>query len=428
MSIFRTYAFSIATIISSIVLFISSIPSNAMAASIGSIRQQAAVADSFDFPISNASLIPNAGYAARNQALTRESVCYPGKKMSDLYHAGEDWKASAGTPVKAVANGEVVYADPKFDYRKGNVVIIRHTLPDSTVIYSMYGHLTDLKVSIDGKDDKPNIVKKGDEIGKLIYQSYVDSNNNPRNNSHLHFEIRTFADGGFLCGKKEGIFPAGPGYTDTHPDTKGYKNPSQFIREHQRVSSPGSGVKTEARLIVSPNIPVIKPGENATLTFTVQNIGSTDWTANGEIALVHVSGKTLGIQSPYPLVQTIPVGREALWEVSVTAPAQPGVYDGVWRMANRGKPFGDSIRLAIVVVPKESGADLVHLIQMMIAEAQNQIVEQFNAIWEDLKRRIEQRIEEEIRKEAERQLRGICGVIPASLVAAGFVWRQRRRR
>ncbi|MDW8148169.1 MAG: peptidoglycan DD-metalloendopeptidase family protein [Roseiflexaceae bacterium] len=427
MTVFSIYALSIATIISSIVLSIAGIPSNAMAASIGSIRQQAAVADTFDFPISNASLIPNAGYAAKNPALTRESGCYPGKKIADLYHAGEDWKASAGTPVKAVANGEVVYADPKFDYRAGNVVIIKHTLPDSTVIYSMYGHLTDLKVSIDGKNEKPNIVKKGDEIGKLIYQSYVDNNNKQLDNSHLHFEIRTFADGSFLCGKKEGIFPAGPGYTDKHPDTKGYKNPSQFIWEHQSVSSPGSGVK-EARLVVSPNIPVIKPGEKATLVFTVQNTGSTDWPARGDITLVHVSGKTLGIQSPHPLVQTIPVGREALWEFSVTAPEQPGVYDGVWRMANRGEPFGDSIRLAIVVVPKESGADFVRLIQMMIAEAQNQIGEQFNAIWEDLKRRVEQRIEEEIRKEAERRLRGICGVVPASLVAAGFVWRQRRRR
>ena len=62
------------------------------------------------------------------------------------FHLGEDWNKKTGgnsdcdKPVNAIANGTIVFA-ADVGGTWGNVIIIRHDLPDGSQIESMYGHL-----------------------------------------------------------------------------------------------------------------------------------------------------------------------------------------------------------------------------------------------------------------------------------------------
>jgi murein DD-endopeptidase MepM/ murein hydrolase activator NlpD len=188
----------------------------APAADTSALPTPAGIASSFDFPLPNYAW--RIGYGIKNPSLSDWSNCYS-QPISNLWHAGEDWGAAAGTAVKAVADGTVVFADPNYSY-PGRVIIVRHTLPDGSSIFSMYGHLGSMSVGVNAG------VTKGQVIGTILNQTY-----NGRDNSHLHWEIRTFADGSFICSRSG---QPGPGYTYPDlPDTKGYRNPSDYISSHR---------------------------------------------------------------------------------------------------------------------------------------------------------------------------------------------------
>ncbi|QEL55198.1 peptidoglycan DD-metalloendopeptidase family protein [Chromobacterium paludis] len=88
-------------------------------------------------------------------------------------HTGIDYAASAGTPIVAPADGEVVKATRENGY--GNVVMIRHNAKLAT----LYAHMRGF-----AKGMKPGIkVKAGQVIG------YVGSTGRSTG-AHLHFEVR----------------------------------------------------------------------------------------------------------------------------------------------------------------------------------------------------------------------------------------------
>ncbi|MCX5202858.1 LysM peptidoglycan-binding domain-containing M23 family metallopeptidase [Streptomyces sp. NBC_00237] len=95
-----------------------------------------------------------------------------GGSWSSGYHTGVDFRASSGTPVKAVGAGTVVSAGWGGAY--GNEVVIRHN--DGR--YSQYAHLSVLNVR-SGQG-----VSGGQQIG---YSGSTGNSTGP----HLHFEIRT---------------------------------------------------------------------------------------------------------------------------------------------------------------------------------------------------------------------------------------------
>lgn len=89
-------------------------------------------------------------------------------------HLGVDIATSAGTPVLAIADGEVEKSDLVSGW--GNVVTIKHILADKTIIYSNYAHLSRRIVS------KGDIVRLGQNIGEV-------GNTGNSYGNHLHFQI-----------------------------------------------------------------------------------------------------------------------------------------------------------------------------------------------------------------------------------------------
>ncbi|RPI97865.1 MAG: hypothetical protein EHM39_08835 [Chloroflexi bacterium] len=112
-----------------------------------------------------------------------------------------------GEPVRAAARGRVTYSDPAgWDTEKG-VVVIQHTMPDGTLVNTLYGHMEELNGHTFPVMD--SCVERGDVIGAVGFPS--------RGLPHLHYEIRTRY-------RHEG----GPGYTQVNPLVLGWLNPIDF--------------------------------------------------------------------------------------------------------------------------------------------------------------------------------------------------------
>ena len=86
-------------------------------------------------------------------------------------HTGIDFAARTGTPIRAAADGQIVFAG--MDERYGYLVEIRHT----SRLATRYGHCQRLVVRQD------ELVKKGDII------AYVGSTGRVTTGPHLHFEV-----------------------------------------------------------------------------------------------------------------------------------------------------------------------------------------------------------------------------------------------
>ncbi len=86
-------------------------------------------------------------------------------------HAGQDFAADVGTPLKSMGAGEVTGAGPMAGY--GKYIDIRYT--DGTV--SRYGHLDSISASVGDEVDPGEVVAKSGNTGQST-------------GPHLHLEIR----------------------------------------------------------------------------------------------------------------------------------------------------------------------------------------------------------------------------------------------
>lgn len=164
-------------------------------------------------------------FGGHTQSEHQSKNCFPGTKLKDLIHGGEDWFGEnwvsiAGDNVHAIADGRVrmVWGD----YNPGQAILIHHP---ALSIWSFYGHLQGVTL----KANDP--VKLGDVIGKIIKQESTHGDN-----SHLHFEIRSQEELNTQC-TNTNYQPdrlMGTGYYKTLEDLKSSGNidPSGFIRSH----------------------------------------------------------------------------------------------------------------------------------------------------------------------------------------------------
>ncbi len=125
------------------------------------------------------------------------------------FHTGMDIAFDRhGDPVRAAARGRVTYSDPEgWDTEKG-VVVIQHTMPDGTLVNTLYGHMEELNGYTFPAMDQ--CVERGDIVGAIGWPSL--------GRPHLHFEVRT-----------RYRYEGGPGYTDVNPLSLGWLDPIDFV-------------------------------------------------------------------------------------------------------------------------------------------------------------------------------------------------------
>ncbi|MBW4437331.1 MAG: M23 family metallopeptidase [Pleurocapsa minor GSE-CHR-MK-17-07R] len=170
-------------------------------------QAQCGFADGFAFPVDTSAFSITQDYAVQSG------------RFQGRYHTGEDWfidrtpvsgttrGTAYGENVRAVANGRVVLSEPNAWGDDGGVILIEHTLPDNSIAYSMYGHITDET----GIAFPANFacVRTGDVLAAV---------DDVRPVPHLHFEIR---EGSNLT--------PGPGYVWLDPESLGYRRPGKFL-------------------------------------------------------------------------------------------------------------------------------------------------------------------------------------------------------
>jgi murein DD-endopeptidase MepM/ murein hydrolase activator NlpD len=186
-------------------------------------------------------LIEDTRYGVKNPDL-HGATCF-GVPWPELYHAGQDLyradgKSTAGAAITAVADGDVVHANPDLNY-PGLVVIIRHTLDPASgaagVIYSVYAHLDDNSLEV----AQGQQVKRGDLLGEVMYQAYTGrfpEHHPDGDDSHLHFELRRFYNARNLYTQYPACngLVAGRGYTyPSRPEVfptkeQGYLDPEEY--------------------------------------------------------------------------------------------------------------------------------------------------------------------------------------------------------
>lgn len=135
-------------------------------------------------------------------------------------HLGEDWNAETGgnsdcgSPVYAAAEGIVIYsADVANDW--GQMMVIRHHLPDGSEVETLYAHLSERYKAV------------GDKVKRREHIAAIGDGQNPCGDihlyyAHLHFELRT--------PKCRGWGKIVEGYSD---DPTGWVDPSDYIDKHR---------------------------------------------------------------------------------------------------------------------------------------------------------------------------------------------------
>lgn len=150
------------------------------------------------------------------------AFAYNAQPFNENRHLGDDLNgiggenSDFGDPVFAIADGRVLLAQeggPGW----GKIIIVMHAYDDAGTrkyVQSYYGHVD--SIVVEPQED----VKRGQRIATV-------GNADGRYLAHLHFETREFITR-FI----------GPGY---RADTRGWLNPSEFIRQHRGASEDDVG-------------------------------------------------------------------------------------------------------------------------------------------------------------------------------------------
>ena len=186
------------------------------------------------------NLIEDTRYGVKNPDLYRPYTCF-GPSWDHIYHAGvdlyrTDGQSAYGAQVTAVADGVVEEFNPAWNY-PGEGVVVKHWLTSGQPIYSVYMHVENVAV-VTGQN-----VSRGQVIGTVLYQPYTGQYpgyHTGEDDSHLHFEMRFFADarqayaqtGLYGCdlGDKPGRGYTYPAVPDNFPTYDfGYRDPLKLF-------------------------------------------------------------------------------------------------------------------------------------------------------------------------------------------------------
>lgn len=149
-----------------------------------------------------------------------QEFCHVNVRYDSRYHCGEDATGNGGTPVYAVADGEVSYSGPGGGY--GWLIVVYHP---AAGVYSLYGHLSTRRDKIQHGE-----IKKGQLIGYLADNDEDGSGDGyPEWGPHLHFAIRK---GRVSDYPDSGDERWGAGYTSGYPPDIGWLDPTDFIERH----------------------------------------------------------------------------------------------------------------------------------------------------------------------------------------------------
>lgn len=171
------------------------------------------VSDGFDYPVGDGnSVTPDKDGDGWYNALD----------FRQRRHLGEDWNSESGgntdcgEPVLAAAAGVVIFAaNVGADW--GQIVVVRHKLPDSRQVETLYAHLDQMHIAVG------DVVRRGQHLAD-IGDAEPPCGDGQVYSAHLHFELRT--------PESRNWGRIGEGYA---LDATGWEDPSEFIDGHRKL-------------------------------------------------------------------------------------------------------------------------------------------------------------------------------------------------
>ena len=122
--------------------------------------------------------------------------------------------------------------------------------------------------------------------------------------------------------------------------------------------APAASCRNGSRYIEDLTIPdgaVVAPGQTIDKRWSVLNSGTCDW--GPDYRLVHVSGEGLSGPDEVALYPAI-AGADAVWQVILQAPIEPGTYHSRWQaQAPDGTFFGEEVYIVITVAAAGAAMD-----------------------------------------------------------------------
>jgi murein DD-endopeptidase MepM/ murein hydrolase activator NlpD len=177
----------------------------------------------FRFPLDESSIDDKLyfGWFGASNECTPDVVggCYEFPEVK--YHAAEDYKRPAGTPVYAMADGIIRYSGTAGGY--GWLILIDH--PQAN-IYSLYGHLSPSRWKL----EDGTRIKRGDLIAYLGDSDENGGSKEQPLDTHLHFGIRT---GQIADYPARGEWRYMAGWIKSCPQDVGWLQPSLIITSQE---------------------------------------------------------------------------------------------------------------------------------------------------------------------------------------------------
>lgn len=219
---------------------------------------------------------------------TASGSCYDyNDRVGSTIHAGKDYCGSTSDDILAAGSGRISMVSNLFDKSGtttdsrglGKTIIIGHKMPDQSVVYTLYAHLSSINADIvAGK-----YVTKGYPIGK---KGKTGAGSNEI--VHLHFEY-----------KNDNVLGNNPncqgngcvGYTKntTSPANRGYFNPNSFTNSKEFYD-----------LVLDSNIPNSLSKAGVKIPLKINNPFSGTANVDLRLSLFSTAGNYLGdIQAYY---------------------------------------------------------------------------------------------------------------------------------
>lgn len=304
----------------------------------------------FDWPVANpgdpASRITSPGYPSRWKIGLGYNKYYLLGGTSPAYHEGDDISIpenneDVGTPVYAIGDGIVIYAEMRDDSWDG-LVVIEHPIPGDDPAYSRSGHLTGLQV------------KAGDRVENGTVIGYVGNAKN-RFPYHLHFSICVTdawvakpwywqkADRQFVLNNCVDPVP----WIQAHRvlDDSGETPMPDYVGKPMKISTP-AGILNMRLSPYGTVVDQVKTGTSVTAYGDTVAAGGYSWQKIEVASTLHTAWVATKYLTPIVTVPPPPVARGSGFGLNLIGPgAFNEALNTIGNLARAGKPLALAIAI-----------------------------------------------------------------------------------
>jgi hypothetical protein len=151
-----------------------------------------------------------------------------------------------------------------------------------------------------------------------------------------------------------------------------------------------------AKLIARPPVQLIEEGTPASVEVKLRNLGHLDWVVDRYYGLRLLEDATWAGDF-LRLPQDVAPNGTVTFTLPINSALKPGVYTSTWQLATPFEPFGPTVPVNLVVLPREAG-DLQKQIQPLLNRLTRLSDKSYEVEWPKTAQRVQQMIEKWVKR------------------------------